>query len=180
MEKPKLSFLFRFVRTTSFWHVIELPWIILYLYQIVSERWLRDAQEMSTSWNFSYPLSISHSATHKGSFKIKNFSSSSGRLLRTCLLVSVTFLVCWFPFACINPIMQAHPTWFDVPYGFVVLEVSIWLGNGREFHWYENIMISHKIWVIGYDYLIDGFRLWWKSSSENSFCEVMAQKSPDR
>ena len=56
-------------------------------------------------------------------------SSSSNRLLRTCLLVSVTFLVCWFPFACLNPLMSYYPKWFGAPYGWVLHEVSIWLGK---------------------------------------------------
>ena len=56
-------------------------------------------------------------------------SSSSNRLLRTCLLVSVTFLVCWFPFACLNPLMSYYPKWFGAPYGWVLHEVSIWMGQ---------------------------------------------------
>ena len=46
--------------------------------------------------------------------------------------------------------MQAHPTWFDVPYGFVVLEVSIWLGNGREFLTSKMLVIERRSLNVGH------------------------------
>ena len=78
------------------------------------------------------------------------FSSSSNRLLRTCLLVSVTFLVCWFPFACLNPLMSYYPKWFGAPYGWVLHEVSIWLGkatcsNGRHRNQFSTFVLFFSI-----------------------------------
>lgn len=47
---------------------------------------------------------------------------------RTCLLVCISFLVCWFPFACINPLKSYYPGWFTEEVGRVLQEFSIWLG----------------------------------------------------
>jgi hypothetical protein len=44
------------------------------------------------------------------------------------LLVCISFLVCWFPFACINPLKSYYRNWFTEEVGRVLQEFSIWLG----------------------------------------------------
>jgi len=87
-----------------------------------------DALSTATTTTMGRSVRNGNRASFKSSFNRSEYSSSSNRLLRTCLLVSVTFLVCWFPFACLNPLMSYYPKWFGAPYGWVLHEVSIWMG----------------------------------------------------
>lgn len=67
--------------------------------------------------------------TRNSSVKYNSSNSvNATRLLRTCLLVCISFLVCWFPFACINPLKSYYRNWFTEEVGRVLQEFSIWLG----------------------------------------------------
>ena len=84
-----------------------------------------NTQTRTSSVKYNSSNSVNATRLLRSEFAVIRFSKNH---FRTCLLVSISFLVCWFPFACINPLKSYYRNWFTEEVGRVLQEFSIWLG----------------------------------------------------